>query len=251
MMKARDDIVPYRTWVISDTHFGHKNIIGYCHRPENFEEILLEEIAAVVQPGDTLLHLGDLCYKGNSWFKNVIAPKIAPEARKLIVLGNHDKQRYSFYKQTGWKVCRPFYIVVSGVNGVPIPPGDMMEATGDRIVSFSHYQWSVDSTDGKLPGETTEMSPNHHRMHGHIHNNGYYDGRSNPGVPDFSLVPFLAQHSNLSCEMTKYKPVRLDLLINAAVFGRLPGRAFERARANQRDGDSPSASDIGKESHHA
>jgi calcineurin-like phosphoesterase family protein len=47
-----------------------------------------------VRPGDTLLHLGDLCYRGNAWFKNMIAPKIAPQAeRKLLILGNHDRQR--------------------------------------------------------------------------------------------------------------------------------------------------------------
>lgn len=249
-MKYRDDIIPYRTWVWSDTHFGHKNIIGYCHRPANFEDILLEELAAVVQPGDTILHLGDLCYKGNSWFKNVIAPKItALGARQLIILGNHDKQRNAFYKQTSWHVSAPFYIVVSGINGVPIDPdGFEPVSAGDRVISFSHYAWSAADARGKLSGETTSMAPHHHRIHGHIHNNGYYDGRSNPGVPDFSLVPYLAQHSNVSCEMTKYKPVRLDLLIEGAVFGRLPRPARSITSA---DGDAPAASDIGKESHHA
>jgi hypothetical protein len=58
-------------------------------------------------------------------------------------------------------------------------------------------------------------------------------------------VPFLRNHINLSCEQTKFKPVRLDLLLNAAVFGLLP------EGSTPGDGDAPAASDIDKESHHA
>jgi calcineurin-like phosphoesterase family protein len=49
-----------KTYIITDTHFNHKNIIDYCNRPQNFEEIVwkgLEEL-----PKDCLLiHLGDVC----------------------------------------------------------------------------------------------------------------------------------------------------------------------------------------------
>jgi calcineurin-like phosphoesterase family protein len=230
-MKLRDDIDPAKTWIISDTHFGHRNIAAYCHRPENFEDILLERINDAVRPGDTLLHLGDLCYRGNAWFKNMIAPKIAPQAaRKLLILGNHDRQRHAFYKQTGWKLARPFYIDYGGsyynsVLGTSVPL---------HMVEFDHYQSRED-----LGGFVW-------RVHGHIHNNGYYDGRSNPSVPDFSLVPYLRNHINVSCEMTKYKPVRMDLLLDAAIFGRLPaGGSVESA-----DGDAPSGSDIDKPNAH-
>jgi calcineurin-like phosphoesterase family protein len=226
-MIQRDDIVPERTWVISDTHFGHTNIIGYCHRPEDFQRILLDEINAAVRPGDTLLHLGDLCYKGNSWFKNIIAPKIAPQAdRKLLILGNHDKQRYSFYKGCGFKLAREFFIHYQR-------PGTAPGSLAPPIkVEFSHYP-----AHEYLGGLVW-------RLHGHIHNNGYYDGRSNAGGPDWSYVPFLRNHINLSCEQTKFKPVRLDLLLNATVFGLLPGNSTPG------DGDAPTASDLGKTSHH-
>jgi calcineurin-like phosphoesterase family protein len=235
-MRERNDIDPAKTWVISDTHFGHKNIIGYCHRPDDFEQILLNEINAVVREGDTLLHLGDLCYKGNSWFKNVIAPKIASTAdvRKLLIAGNHDKQRYSFYKQCGWKLAYPFFIHY-------LRPGTAPGSLAPPIrVEFDHYP-----AREYLNGLTW-------RLHGHIHNNGYYDGRfkSTLGADGLlrmedHLVPFLRNHINLSCEQTKYKPVRLDLLLDATVYGLLPGDSTPG------DGDAPAASDLGKESHHA
>jgi len=29
------------TWIISDTHFFHENIGGYCRRPENWQELII------------------------------------------------------------------------------------------------------------------------------------------------------------------------------------------------------------------
>lgn len=189
-MAFRDDIDPAKTWVISDTHFGHKNIIGFCYRPENFESIILEEIAQEVPDSEdvTLLHLGDLCYRGNAWFRNMIAPHIEPKSgRKLLIAGNHDRQRASFYKKSGFKIVRPFSI-----------------RWGNTEVSFSHYAWNARDEGGPMP-------ENHLRVHGHIHNNGYT--RS-------GYVPFLAQHINLSIEQTKYRPVNLGTLLAATLDGR-------------------------------
>jgi calcineurin-like phosphoesterase family protein len=244
-MKLRDDIDPAHTWLIADTHFGHKNIIGYCHRPANFEDILLEELS-VIPAGDTLLHLGDLCYKGNAWFKNMIAPKIAPGTRKLLILGNHDHQRSAFYRQTGWHVTAPFYFAYGLTGGGPgvIDYAHEYVHGSDHIVSFSHYPWSADDRRGQLNWERGEIDQLHHRLHGHIHNNGYFDGRSTD-VGD-TLIPYLRNHTNLSCEMTKYKPVRLDLLLDAVLYGRLP-----QPPSTPSDGDAPSAADIGKASHHS
>ena len=240
-MRLRDDIDLDRTWVWSDTHFGHKNIIGYCHRPENFEDILLENVNTAVQPGDTLLHLGDLCYKGNAWFKNVIAPKIAPQAgRKLLIKGNHDHQRYAFYKRAGWKLTHPFALDVGYLSGGPLRviPEAFKAALGlpreSWTVSFSHYAWN-EPEDGP-------QGDRDWRIHGHIHNNGYYDGRSSG---DDALIPFLRNHINVSAEMTKYKPVNLRLLLEAQLLGRLP------SGDRPGDGDAPSRSELGGGNPHA
>jgi calcineurin-like phosphoesterase family protein len=238
-MRFRDDIDLARTWLISDTHFGHKNIIGYCHRPENFEAILIEELARIPE-GDTVLHLGDLCYKGNAWFKNVIAPKLAPNAgRKLLISGNHDHQRYSFYKSTGWKLTHPFMLAVHGSgDGVKVYPPNAdvrIHQYLEYIVSFSHYAWGAEYLQPTPPR-------NHWRIHGHIHNNGYYDGRS---TGDAALIPFLRNHINLSAEMTKYKPVNLKLLLDAVLLGRLP----DGDRPS--DGDAPSRSELEGSNPHA
>ena len=188
-MRFRDDIDPARTWVVSDTHFGHRNIADFCHRPDGWESLMLENIAQAVPDAEdvTLLHLGDLCYRGNAEFRALIAPHIQPKSgRKLLIAGNHDRQRHSFYKKCGFKFASPFAI-----------------NWGDWVVSFSHYPWSTEDDGGPMPDNVL-------RVHGHIHNNGYT--RS-------GFVPFLAQHVNLSVEQTKYRPVHLGTLLSAVLDG--------------------------------
>jgi calcineurin-like phosphoesterase family protein len=207
----RDDIDPAKTWVISDTHFGHRNIVDFANRPPDHESLLLERWAANVGESDTLLHLGDLVYRGNAQFRALIAPHLTG-GRKLLVKGNHDHQRPSFYKKCGFKFARPFSI-----------------KWGHWNVSFSHYPWSEQE-------EGRPMGDNDFRLHGHIHTSGYTRA---------SYVPFLKNHINLSCEQTNYQPVNLALLLSAALDGNYPeanGAVTEKEL---------SASEIGKESHHA
>src|SRR4051812_20693645 len=47
-------------WVISDTHWFHNNIVKYCDRDMAHNEIMLRRWNETVNPGDPVLHLGDL-----------------------------------------------------------------------------------------------------------------------------------------------------------------------------------------------
>lgn len=191
-MKHRDDIDPERTWVVSDTHFGHENIKSFCLRPSDIESSMMEEWARAVPADDTVLHLGDLNWKSNAWFKNMIAPHLTG-ARKLLILGNHDKGRFSFYRDCGFKLTKPFKI-----------------SYRDKVVSFSHYPWSEEDEAGVMPS-------NEVRIHGHIHNNGYVRN---------AYVPFMLNHINMSVEQTHYRPVNLAHLLDGALFGEVPSVAL-------------------------
>jgi calcineurin-like phosphoesterase family protein len=204
-MKFRDDIDPENTWVVSDTHFGHDNIVGFCFRPEDHEQVMIAEWRAHVPDHATVLHLGDLAYRGNAFFKHVVSKELTG-ARKLLILGNHDRNPYNFYRKAGFSPTRPFAVTYG--KHPRLFPGTLDTYT----VSFSHYPWS-DEVEGR------KMAPWDVRLHGHIHNNGYTRD---------AFVPFLKNHINLSVEQTKYRPVNLKVLLDAYLFGEYPETTQEQ-----------------------
>jgi calcineurin-like phosphoesterase family protein len=83
-------------WLISDTHFGHTNIIKYANRPfesvEEMDEALVENWNSVVKQGDKVYHLGDVTMNSKSLD---IMPRL--NGRKVLIKGNHDIQKLKFY----------------------------------------------------------------------------------------------------------------------------------------------------------
>jgi len=84
-------------YFFSDPHFNHANIIKYCNRPfssvEEMNTVIIDNINAVVGPGDILWCLGDWVFGRNK----------AENAKKFLeritcgtvnlIWGNHDKKR--------------------------------------------------------------------------------------------------------------------------------------------------------------
>lgn len=208
-MKFRDDIDPENTWVTSDHHFGHKNIAPFTFSPEDREQILIAEWRKAVPDGATVLHLGDLVFSGNSFFKNVVAKELTGD-RKLLIMGNHDHQRYSFYKAAGFKIVKPFAIEYGYESD-----REVCTKIG-TIVSFSHYPWNED--------EESPMPINALRIHGHLHNSGYTRD---------AFVPFLRNHINVSVEQTRFAPVNLKLLLDAVLLGQFPQSTPEQIEEAQ------------------
>lgn len=181
-MAQTPNIDPQYTWVTSDTHFGHNNIVGFCDRPNEHEERIIQRWNEAVPDDGTVLHLGDFSYRNNAYTKNMIAPHLKGK-RKLLVLGNHDKGRPSFYRSCDLKVVKPFEIKFETYT-----------------ISFSHYPL------------TKPAHPFHIRIHGHIHNNGY-------GGVKHAFAPFAKNQINVSVEQTHYKPVNLAVLLDGYLNG--------------------------------
>lgn len=82
---------------VSDTHFGHENIIKYCNRPyANAEEMTKDLIArwnATITKRDTVYHLGDVCFKS----EHLPIMDELNGAKKILILGNHDQLPISDY----------------------------------------------------------------------------------------------------------------------------------------------------------
>lgn len=87
-----------RTFIIADTHFGHRNIIKYepVKRPfatiEEHNMALVDKWNTVVHGNDTVWHLGDVLF-GKDSFKYL--PML--NGRKMLVMGNHDHYPSALY----------------------------------------------------------------------------------------------------------------------------------------------------------
>jgi calcineurin-like phosphoesterase family protein len=82
------------TYVISDLHFGHANIIRYCSRPfphdavEEMDEMLIRNWNYTVTSGDHVVHLGDLCYGPHA--KSPVEYLQRLNGSITLIGGNHD-----------------------------------------------------------------------------------------------------------------------------------------------------------------
>lgn len=165
------------TYIISDTHLGHKNIIGYCNRPWNHEDLIISNWAKTVKWDDTILHLGDVAF-GNldsiKYWANRI--KYLP-GKKLLIKGNHDHSRSMKIYKDIFEVITPF-----------------VQDFSDVKLYFSHYpdhpindEWDIN-------------------VHGHIHNK--------PLMGEFSPVVDMEKiYENVSIEMTDYTPIKLSSIL--------------------------------------
>jgi calcineurin-like phosphoesterase family protein len=84
------------TWIISDTHFGHANILrftgadGNLIRPEfetveEMDDIMCQNWSRKVKNSDTIYHLGDVAIPRK--FLQLIGKL---PGRKILIKGNHD-----------------------------------------------------------------------------------------------------------------------------------------------------------------
>ena len=117
------------TWIISDTHFGHKNIVKYCGRPSNHNSIMLKAWHRLVDRNDFVLHLGDVTVwhtRHVFWAQQM---KNLPGI-KFLIKGNHDEQwsNQQWLNLAGFTVTDPFIdggILYSHIPASPSPQWDI------------------------------------------------------------------------------------------------------------------------------
>ena len=80
---------------ISDTHFGHKNVIKFDHRPfscvEEMDEALIHLWNGRVRSEDDVWFLGDFCHRSGhtpDWYLKRL------NGHKHLIIGNHDTWAY-------------------------------------------------------------------------------------------------------------------------------------------------------------
>jgi calcineurin-like phosphoesterase family protein len=179
-------------YVVSDTHFLHRNIIRYAGRPADHEQMMIKRWTRAVGENDTILHLGDLFFggkEGYEYFLYQIAPRLT--GKKYLILGNHDKRKCD-YDALGFTVIKSFSMWYRGYE-----------------VSFDHYP--------KLLDEDSHKKVFH--VHGHIHSNGYARGEDERWG-----------NINVSVEVMDYRPHRVTRLLNSAIRARNQKRRYTNSR---------------------
>lgn len=88
-----EDIV----WFLSDTHFGDESIIGFCNRPINCDEIIINNWKNIVGKNDTVILLGDFTFKP-------VNIHHLPGRSKILIKGNHDELHYNAYYDMGFDI---------------------------------------------------------------------------------------------------------------------------------------------------
>lgn len=90
------------TWFTSDQHYDHKNIIEFCKRPftdvDHMNEMLIHNYNELVQPEDTVYHLGDLQFSADI---NKFLPRL--NGKKILIKGNHDYQHPAIFDSPHWE----------------------------------------------------------------------------------------------------------------------------------------------------
>lgn len=123
--------------IISDTHFGHENVIEYCDRP--FDDVTEMDLRMVqawchnVRTDDPIIHLGDVRHHPDALDEATWLSRLP--GRPLLVRGNHDSPGPNF----------PFQVVES------------------CVISHGRYCFYLE--------HAPVNNPEIWQIHGHIHNN--------------------------------------------------------------------------------
>ncbi len=172
-----------RTWLYSDPHFYQTNIVKFTNtdgsplRPrddsDKMSEDMIEWYNETVDDRDRVYILGDVAFTRRAL--NASVPRL--KGRKVLVKGNHDVDKLSFYAEYFDDVRS--YVVKKGfiMSHIPIHPGSM-------------GRWGLN-------------------IHGHLHGNHVMiEERGAPG-PQRDV-----RYRNVCVEQTNFRPILLDKILH-------------------------------------
>lgn len=174
----------HHIWFISDTHFGHENILKFTDSNGNLirgskfsnvdemDEYMIQQWNSVVRPEDKVYHLGDVLMDKKKFY---LLARL--NGHKRLVRGNHDIHPTKLYAEHFEEIhgCRVF-------NGLP-----------DRLrIAATHVPIHPDC------GSRWGLN-----VHGHLHQNNIMLGHKKD-----------PRYYNVSVEQINYTPIPMEVLID-------------------------------------
>ncbi len=170
-----------RTWVYSDPHFYHKNIVTFINydgtkvRPWDSADDMTEDMITwyneLVSDGDRVYILGDVAFSN----ANMQATVSRLKGRKVLVPGNHEPPK-----------MRKYFDLFDDVRGYVVKKGFVMSHMPIHPHSMGKWQLNI---------------------HGHLHNNTIktYSG------PDLEYED--PRYYCACVERTNFRPILLDTIL--------------------------------------
>ena len=166
----------------ADTHFGHENVIRYCHRPfasaAEMDDQLIENWNQAIGPDDIIYHLGDFTLMGKEpasrYFKHL-------NGNIHVIPGGHDhrwigKGTYRSGSGHTVSILPPLHTIK-----VPLPNNDQ-----HQLIVLCHYSLRV--------WDRSHYNSLH--LYGHSHGN----------------LPPLANSLDVGVDCWDYLPVSLEII---------------------------------------
>ena len=173
------------TFFISDTHFGHNNILtfkknGKLIRPgfedgKHMDEYMIEKWNETVRPNDVVYHIGDFAMK-----KKFVRTAEKLNGKKKLIRGNHDIEKAKYYLK-----------YFDDILGVKVFPKHNIVCSHFPIHPDSLWAWKK---------QTTKIN-----LHGHTHVNDVMI----EGMKDLRYI-------NLCVEKIDYTPVPFNDILEVA-----------------------------------
>jgi calcineurin-like phosphoesterase family protein len=181
-------------YYISDTHFGHANIIRLANRPyesiEHMDEDLIAKWNSRVGNGDLVYHLGDFAFRDVKRYRKRLNGSI------ILIRGNHDKRLTKQQQGVLFEAVYDYKKVKDGVQ---------------TLILFHYPIWSW---DGLYKGYTHLHGHIHEKsthLHGHIHEKSISSEHVEQGETLNSKGRGV--RVNVSVEHINYEPKRIEEIL--------------------------------------
>ncbi|MGI8756381.1 MAG: metallophosphoesterase [Acidimicrobiales bacterium] len=177
---------PMTTWLTSDLHLGHANIIGYCDRPfadvEDMDRELVSRWRERVAPDDVVWVLGDFAL-GSIADGLALAQDLPGE--KHLVAGNHDP----CWPGNGRR-HRPWVDRYRAAGFVEIVTTCEIDLGEGVVLPACHFPYEGDSHGGDRFLEWRPADHGRPLLHGHVHELWRVKDRQvNVGVDVWDFAP--------------------------------------------------------------
>ena len=199
-------------WIISDTHFGDKDLSQGIHNRPSDEE-LVKTINSKCGKNDLLIHLGDV---GDVEYVKLLRAKL-----KILICGNHEAGRTNYERQKWTKIfdkdkyqrdeallemqhlypgCR--YTISEGCQFHS--PFEYWEVIADNMLFDEVYEGALIIGEKFILSHEPVELPWALNFHGHDHQGGFHKNSV-----------------NCCCDVIGYKPINMNQIMKQGLAARI------------------------------